>query len=84
MSAPDNQNELTQRILTHVIPSAKDHPMVFLQLMVERAVKERGADAIPQFAWAIEDMANWYQAQADALEAEGRRRGMNITPLRKD
>lgn len=73
-----------ERILATIKESAEEHPMVFLELLARRALHENGAEAIPQLAQACEDMGRWYQAQADALEAEGRKRGNNVTPFSTD
>lgn len=70
-----------ERIVRTVKESAKEYPLIFIELLTRRALRESGAEAIPQLAKACEDMGHWYQAQADALEAEGCSRGQNVVEL---
>lgn len=71
-----------ERFASVVRESAADHPLIFLELMVRRALTGQDTDkAIEQFANACQDMARWYVQQADALEAEGRARGLNVVPM---
>lgn len=64
-----SNDELVEKIMSHVTPAAEDHPMIFIRLMVERAVHEQGAEAVPLFTEAIRDMGHWYKAQAAGLDA---------------
>lgn len=70
-----------ERIVGIVKSSAGEYPMIYLELLVRRALHEHGPDALPQLSQASEDMAAWYSSQADALEAEGRSRGLNVVHL---
>jgi len=71
------------RIVATVKASASEQPIIFLELLVRRALMENGTDAIPQFAQACRDMGDWYEVQADALEQEAKRRHLNVVPLGK-
>lgn len=74
--------EQIERFAQVVRQSASEYPLVFLDLMVRRALSGHNTDrAIEQFANACQDMARWYAQQADALEAEGRARGLNVVSM---
>lgn len=57
----DWKAEFTDRVLKN----AGDHPDVFLALLCARA--EHHPEAIPMFAEAMQDMGDWCNAQAKAL-----------------
>lgn len=68
-------------VVARVMDSGKEHPAVQLELLIRRL--EQCPEAIDAIADAVRDMGLWYQAHADALEAEGRRRngGAEIVAL---
>jgi len=59
-------------IVRRTLEGAGDNPGVQLQLLLMRL--EDHPEALPAIVAAIRDMGKWFQDQADALEAEGRRR----------
>lgn len=71
-----------KKVVRATIEGAGDHPGVQLHFLLKRL--ENCPDALEAIADAIEDMAAWHAAQAEALEAEVRRRngGAEIIPLK--
>jgi len=59
-------------VVNRTVEGAGDNPSVQLQLLLMRL--EDQPNALPVIAAAIRDIGKWFQDQADALEAEGRRR----------
>lgn len=72
-----------KQVVRRTIEGAGEYPGAQLELLLKRL--ENCPDALPFIADAIEDMGEWLSAQADALEAEGRRRkgGAEILTLKK-
>lgn len=72
-----------KQIVRRTMEGAGDYPGVQLQFLLQRL--EACPDAAPAIADAIADMGRWFESQADALEAEGRRRagGAEIVNLKK-
>jgi len=72
-----------KQIVRRTLEGAGDYPGIQLQFLLQRL--EQCPDSVPAIADAIEDMGEWLNAQADALEAEGRRLkgGAEIVTLKK-
>lgn len=68
-------NEVTQIVLG----DAQAAPMAFLRSLLGHLEHVDGAPAA--IASALRDQANAYLAEAAALEAEGRNRGLNVVPM---
>ena len=79
MAVLDWQRDVVRR----TVEGAGDYPGVQLEFLLRRL--EAHPEALPAVADAIRDMGHWFTAQADALEAEGRRRkgGAEIITLEK-
>lgn len=73
-----------KQVVHRTLELAGDHPDVQLQFLLQRL--EAYPDALDAIIASLDDMAEWAEAQADALEAEGRRRsgGAEIVPLHPD
>lgn len=56
-----------RQFIRPVMNSAGEHPAVFLEILARRA--ESHPDAIELFSDAMQDMAEWYTAQACGLRA---------------
>jgi ABC-type nitrate/sulfonate/bicarbonate transport system substrate-binding protein len=71
-----------QTVVQRTLEGAGDYPRLQLALLLRRL--EAHPDALPAIAAAIRDMGRWLDAQADALEDEGRRRdgGAEVIRLR--
>jgi hypothetical protein len=74
----DWERDVVQRTLE----GAGEYPRAQLEFLLRRFEGHPGA--LPIIAAAIRDMGAWLNAQADALEAEGRRRdgGAEVVRLR--
>ena len=79
MAALDWQRDVVRRTLE----GAGDYPGVQLEFLLRRL--EGHPEALPAVADAIRDMGEWFMAQADALEAEARRRkgGAEVITLKE-
>jgi hypothetical protein len=68
-------------VVQRTIEGAGDYPRVQLAFLLRRLEALPGS--LPIIADAIRDLGRWLDAQADALEAEGRRRdgGAEIVSL---
>ena len=73
-----------KKVVRATLEGAGDFPSVQLELLLRRL--ETRPDTLPVIAEAIRDMGHWLQSQAEALEAEGRRRagGAEIVNLKAD
>lgn len=71
-----------KHVVQRTIAGAGDFPGVQLHFLLKRL--EQCPDALSAIADAIRDMGAWFEAQAAALEAEGRRPigGAEIIPLK--
>ncbi|MAC77572.1 MAG: hypothetical protein CML66_05865 [Rhodobacteraceae bacterium] len=72
-----------KQVVRRTLEGAGPYPGVQLHFLLMRL--EQFPEALPAIAAAVRDMGAWYQAQADELEAEGRRRagGAEILDLKK-
>lgn len=70
-----NWNDVTQIVLG----DAEAAPMAFLKALMKHLEHIDGATRA--LAYALRDMAQVCQDEAEALEAEGRARGMNVVPM---
>lgn len=72
-----------KQVVRKTMEGAAQYPGVQLHFLLMRL--EEYPEALPAIAAAVRDMGAWYQAQADELEAEGRRRagGAEILTLEK-
>lgn len=70
-----NWNKVTQIVLG----DAEAAPMAFLNALMRHLEHVDGA--VDALANALRDMGQVYQDEADAMEAEGRARGMNVVPM---
>ena len=70
-----NWSDVTQLVLG----DAQAAPMAFLNVLMRHLEHVDGA--VDALADALRDMGQVYQDEADALEAEGRARGMNVVPM---
>ena len=62
----------TKDVVRRTLEGAGENPGVQLHFLLMRL--EGHPEAMPAIVAAIRDMGKWFQDQADALEAEGRRR----------
>jgi ABC-type nitrate/sulfonate/bicarbonate transport system substrate-binding protein len=71
-----------QTVVQRTLEGAGEYPRVQLAFLLRRL--EAHPDALPAISAAIRDMGRWLDAQADALEDEGRRRdgGAEVVRLR--
>ncbi|TGN58593.1 hypothetical protein E4L95_12340 [Paracoccus liaowanqingii] len=70
-----NWNEVTQIVLS----DAEAAPMAFLKALMGHLEHVDGATGA--LADALRDMGQIFQDEAEALEAEGRARGMNVVQM---
>ncbi|MDO6584817.1 hypothetical protein Q4543_04730 [Salipiger sp. 1_MG-2023] len=77
---PANWNK---QIVRRTMEGAGQYPGVQLHFLLMRL--EQHPEAMPAIIEAVQDMGKWYLAQADELEAEGRRRagGAKIPTIEK-
>jgi hypothetical protein len=66
-------------VVQRTIEGAGDYPRVQLAFLLRRLEALPGS--LPIIADAIRDLGRWLDAQADALEAEGRAGGAEIVSL---